>query len=241
MAPVPVVVELFTSEGCSSCPAADDVLRTLEARQPVPGVEVIVLGEHVNYWNRLGWRDPFSAAQFSERQRQYASWVWHGQLHAPGRGERPLRAGGQPWPRASPARGRGRPRPARHYGPHPHWHQRPERAGEQPTSRHGGGRCAAGPHRNRPLHPSGPGRKCGPPAAPRRRGARPAPAGHRGSRRHLPHYRAPGPQPQLENGQPARRGAGAGAASRRVVGVGQPAAGHQLRAAGAWLNKQAGS
>jgi hypothetical protein len=83
VSPSPVVVELFTSEGCSSCPPADALLIKLSEKEGPEKEQIIALEEHVDYWDQLGWRDPFSSAEWTRRQKSYAAAFGHGSVYTP--------------------------------------------------------------------------------------------------------------------------------------------------------------
>src|SRR5258708_40366834 len=94
--PSPVVVELFTSEGCSSCPPADALLLKLMERQRPEQEPIVALEEHVDYWDQLGWRDPFSSREWTERQGNFAASFGNGNVFTPqmgGGGRLELRGG----------------------------------------------------------------------------------------------------------------------------------------------------
>ena len=79
----PVVLELFTSEGCSSCPPADALLKRLDEAGRIGDTDVIAIEEHVDYWDHQGWRDPFSSSEWTERQEQYSRALHHDGIYTP--------------------------------------------------------------------------------------------------------------------------------------------------------------
>src|SRR3977135_1518970 len=83
MVRTPVVVELFTSEGCSSCPPADALLARLSEAPLAGNGQLIALEEHVDYWNDLGWMDPFSSRDWTSRQYVYSGVLRNGNPYTP--------------------------------------------------------------------------------------------------------------------------------------------------------------
>ena len=78
-----VLIELFTSEGCSSCPSADKNLEKITAQAKAFGQNIYTLSYHVDYWDYLGWKDPYSTKQFSDRQRDYATQFNSNRIYTP--------------------------------------------------------------------------------------------------------------------------------------------------------------
>ncbi|KAB8153056.1 DUF1223 domain-containing protein [Kordia sp. TARA_039_SRF] len=76
-----VVLELFTSQGCSSCPSADDLLGNVS--NEFENQNVFALSYHVDYWNYIGWKDPFSQKEFTQKQRSYAQKFRDNQIYTP--------------------------------------------------------------------------------------------------------------------------------------------------------------
>jgi len=81
--PSAVLVELFTSEGCSDCPPADELLRQVNGHKTASGQLIVGISEHVSYWNGLGWKDPFSADLYTSRQNDYGTHFGLGSVYTP--------------------------------------------------------------------------------------------------------------------------------------------------------------